>query len=255
MSLEYGSCKTLFHKDCDAYVVLEKEFCKEGTYCFPIENFSIEPFGNFVAAVATALDLLNEGKRVCVCDKGGCGRSGAVAGAALAYLYKDVSFAQFKKFVRVEYRLFRECPERPEQEQAIRLSWGAFHHFSEEGFRLLTRTTFTKGAFVTAVNEGKRGKFLPILLVTRRAPYGSEASIRMNVDELKRVNGDFSYRVLQEYARVPKEGKVVKLEEVKPEEVCPYALSFAAFEGSVFRVQDPREALRLLTQALLLREL
>ena len=255
MSIEYGSCKTLFHKKCDAYVVLEKEFCKKDTYCFPIEDFSIEPFGNLVAAVATALDLVSEGKRVCVCDKGGCGRSGAVAGATLAYLYKDVPFSQFKKFVRVEYRLFKECPEKPEQEQAIRLSWGAFHHFSEEGFRLLTRTTYTKGAFVTAVNEGRKGKFLPILLVTRKPPHGSEASIRMNVKELERVGGDFSYRVLQEFSRTPKEGRVVKLEEVKPKEVCPYALSFAAFEGSVFRVQDPREALKLMTQALLLREL
>ncbi len=255
MNIEYGSCKTLFHKDCDAYVVLEREFCKKDTYCFPIEDFSIEPFGNFVAAVAIALDLVSEGEKVCVCDKGGCGRSGTVAGAVLAYLYKDVSFPRFKKFVRVEYRLFKECPEKPEQEQAIRLSWGAFHHFSEEAFRLLTRTTFTKGAFVTAVNEGRKGKFIPILLVTRKPPHGSEANIRMNVDELKKVSGRFSYRVLQEFMKVPKEGRIVKLEEVKPEEVCPYALSFAAFEGSVFKVQDPREALRLLSQALLLREL
>ncbi len=266
--LKFGSCRRLFHEEgCDFYVVLEEEYCekRDNVFCFPVEDFSVEPFGNLVAAVATALDLMQEGT-VCVCDKGGCGRSGTVAASVVAYLNSDMNFAQLKKLLRNEYGLLKECPEKAEQHEAVKLFWAAFHNFSDEGFRLLTRVAYVytygkpsrteeAGAFVVNVTDArfaKKAKFLPLRVIGKKVPYGKEARNVLNEKELERLMGERGSRVLEEYRKLAKEGRVVKLEELEPDEVQPYALSFATLEGMAFRTINPEEALVLLTKSLLL---
>ncbi|UXD22369.1 hypothetical protein IPA_03950 [Ignicoccus pacificus DSM 13166] len=264
--LKFGSCRRLFHEDCDYYVVLEEEYCKkeENVFCFPVINFSIEPFGNIVAAVATTLDLSNEGT-VCVCDKGGCGRSGTVAAGALAYAHSELPFSQLKKMLRNEYGLLKECPEKPEQLEAVRMMWAAFHFFGDDGFRLLTRTTYVytfgkpsrneeAGAFVVNVTDpkyAKKAKFLPIRVLGKRIPYGREARVTINSKELRRYMGIRGSIILDELERVRTEGKVVRLEELTPDEVLGYALSYSILEGMAFKTLNPEEGLVLLTKSLL----
>ncbi|NPA84764.1 MAG: hypothetical protein GXO07_02010 [Crenarchaeota archaeon] len=257
----YGSCSNLFHDDrCDSYVVLDRRFCGRG-YCFPVADFSVHPFGNVVAATAATVDLSSRGS-VCVCDSGGCGRSGTVAAAALAYLNRGLSFAQLKKLLRNEHGLFKECPEKVEQREAVKIMWSAFHNFSLDGFRLLARTSYVylgepgpreeAGSFAVGVTKfAKKLKFLPVRVIGKRVPYGKEARIALERRELERVGGEASAAVLEEYEESAGEGRVVRLEDLSPEEVAPHALSFAALEGAAFRTLDPERALVLLTRTLL----
>ncbi len=251
-----GSCERLIHENCDVLISLDSKYCKESDYCFPVDNFSVIPFGNLVAATATALDLFD--KKVCVCDKGGCGRSGTVEAMVYAFLHRSYNFAALKKYLRSEYGLLRECPEKVEQFEAIKVAWAAFHNFDEQGFRLLTKINYVylkkptpteeAGAFVIEV---AKGSFLPFLVIGKKVPYGKEVKIKMNEDELEKVGGPLSSIVLEEYKASWKEGKVKKLSEVELEGVVPYALSFAALESLAFKTLNVEAVLRLLTKALL----
>ena len=252
--IRYGSCARLLREDeCDLVIVLDKEFCKEGKkekVCLPVESFSIEPLGNMIGAVAAGVDLVEEGRKVCVCDKGGCGRSGAVAAATLAYFHSNLNYGQLKKLLRNKYNLMRECPETREQIEFVKVLWGSFHYFEDKAFKLLARMTFSYSTFLVHVGR-VRGLFLPVRALSRRLPYGKEATLKADHEALRNVLGPRTRDFVESYLSVEeKEGRVVRLGELEEGDVEPSALSFAAFEGAISKTLDPREALLLLTKSL-----
>jgi len=249
--LRYGSCaRILRDESCDVRIVLDKEFCKESTICLPVESFPIEHFGNLVGAITAAIDLAEEGSRVCVCDKGGCGRSATVVASALAYFHSNLNYGQLKKLLRNKYNLMRECPETRPQIETVKIMWGVFHYFGDKAFKLLARMTYSYDTFLVHVGRVK-GLFVPVRALSRKLPYGREASLKMNYEALKDIEAPRTRDLVEAYLSVEeKDGKVFKLGELREGDVEPAALAFASFEGAISKTLDPREALVLLTKAL-----
>lgn len=264
------SCsRALRDEKCEKVVVLDEDYCgnckeREGCYCFPVEDFSIHPFTNVVAATAAVVDLSNE--NVCVCDAGGCGRSGTVAASALAYLNRELSFPSLKRMLRNEYGLLKECPEKLEQEEAIKIFWASFHYLGIEGFREMVRTSYVylgrpdpdevAGAFAVNVSSyiSKKSKFIIIRKLTKFNMRGKEVVLKANVNELKKIKGTASKVVLEEFEKVPKSGYIVELEELSAEEVEPHAMAFATLEGLAFKTIAVEKALVLIAKSSLRRE-
>ncbi len=213
-------------------IILEEDFCEEkgeGDFCFPIEDFTASPFGNFVAAVAAA------SLGGCVCDAGGCGRSGMVYGGTIAYLASKLNWDPLKTYKYLESkgvspRGHAPCPELDEQRAAIKLVYFAQEFAKKRGrdaFEFLPYVTIAyvgDEAIIAVRVDGEGGHevtFLPILPIWG-ARKEAEADIFMNVNELKRIESPIVERVLENY--FPVKGKVVLK---RPRKVNPELYAFA----------------------------
>ena len=84
-------------------------------YCFPIDDFSVEPFGNTARAIAKLLELRGEGASVYVHCAAGCGRTGTVVSSYLV-LARGLSGEAAIAY----YRVVRGCgPESWDQVELV----------------------------------------------------------------------------------------------------------------------------------------
>ncbi|GAB6148245.1 protein-tyrosine phosphatase family protein [Stetteria hydrogenophila] len=132
----------------DAVVCLEPECPVEAegaqVYCYPIEDFSVEPLPNFHRALATLLSLAWEGLRVYVHCRAGCGRTGTLVSAYLI-LSKGLSH---EEAVGV-YRGIRGCgPESWEQ------------HMLLKGLEILASRLGSQGALEALGRAGSLEEFM-----------------------------------------------------------------------------------------------
>jgi hypothetical protein len=99
----------------DAVICLEPSCRVEAPgaveYCYPIEDFSVEPFHELARAIAKLLELRRSGRSVYVHCQAGCGRSGTVV-AAYLILSRGLSGEEAIAY----YRAVRGCgPQTWEQ--------------------------------------------------------------------------------------------------------------------------------------------
>ena len=71
-------------------------------YCYPIEEFSVEPFGNTARAIAKLLELRGKGASVYVHCVAGCGRTGTIIASyfVLARAFTGKEAVAYYRFVR-----------------------------------------------------------------------------------------------------------------------------------------------------------
>lgn len=85
-------------------------------YCYPVEDFSVEPIGNFYKALAKLVELARAGRRVYVHCRAGCGRTGTLV-AAYLIVEKGLGYEEAVGL----YRARRGCgPQSWEQEMLLR---------------------------------------------------------------------------------------------------------------------------------------
>ncbi|AEM38297.1 hypothetical protein Pyrfu_0426 [Pyrolobus fumarii 1A] len=113
-----GPCVEVLEYVDAPVIILEEEYCdvEPNTYCYPVEDFSVEPWVNVKGAARKALELLQREGRVAICCAGGCGRTGTVASAVIA-VAEGISCHDAIRVYSEKRGL--ECPETDEQRRAV----------------------------------------------------------------------------------------------------------------------------------------